>query len=430
MPPHLLVERALALVPECEEFLPLTDAVIGTSHVDGDKRWDRSSAYATVGKRVVDSSRLAEVIPRVLEREQRRLSELFGLVLQAVQEQEEGHPAAAAATLIQAGEREEADRRLDHAERIYAMALEISRDLRDKGPQVLALRRLGRATRAAGRLEEAWSWYEQSHQLSFDQLDVTGQAIACQGLGNVCDGRGERERARAWYERGLALARGLDDPALEWPFYANLSVLAILDGELAEAEALLDRAQARVEAAGDEGAVPYLDNNRGLLRLEHGDAVGAEKAFREGLDRGPDGFWEMTIRVNLGQALVRQGRHFEAEEEARRAEEIAVVNRFIPDLVDVYDLLGTIARARCDEEGFVFYEEALRVCHERGLPAKFEAAVYAGYGRLHLACGRPAEGRAYLDHARGIYEELGFGRELERVMGDLEGIEERAVAAG
>jgi hypothetical protein len=79
-----------------------------------------------------------------------------------------------------------------------------------------------------------------------------------------------------------------------------------------------------------------------------------------------------------------------------------------------------------DEEGFVFYEQALNVCHERGLPKKEEAAVLHGYGLLHGACGRPAEARAYLDAAREIYDSLGFLPELARVDDDIAALEPAA----
>ncbi len=428
MSSHLLVERALALIPDSEEFLPLSDAVIGTSRVDSDKVWARSGAYATVGKRVVDASRLRELVPRLAERARERLEGLFTLVLQAIQEQEAGNAAAAAGTLVRAGEMEEVDRRLDKAERIYTMALEIARDLREKGPHVLALRRLGRVTRAAGRLEEAWSWYEQSYVLSENQLDLDGQVIACQGLGNLCDDWGRREQARSWYERGLRLARGSEDPRLEWPFYTNLSILALNRGDLAEAEELLERARACIEATGDEGAMLYWYNNRGLVLLEGGQTGAAEAIFREGLARCRNLFWEILLRCNLGDALVRQERLFEAEEEARRAEEAAVSGRYIPQLVEVYQLFGRIARARCDEEGFVFYEQALVVCRERGLPPVKSAGLYQEYGLLHLSCGRLPEAQAYLEQARDAYAELGLARELERVEEELRGIRTEAVA--
>ncbi|HEX8907416.1 MAG TPA: tetratricopeptide repeat protein, partial [Longimicrobiaceae bacterium] len=203
-PPHLLVERALALVPDTEEFLPLSDALIGSSRLDREKVWARSGAYATLGKRVVDPARLATLIPALAERSRDRLQELYTRVLEAIRHQQEGDLPAAAAALVRAGEVEEGDRRLEKAEKIYLLALDISRDLREKAPQILALRRLGRTARAAGLLDDAWEWYEQSYTLAVDQMDAAAQAVACQGLGNLCDDRGERDRARGWYERGLA----------------------------------------------------------------------------------------------------------------------------------------------------------------------------------------------------------------------------------
>lgn len=418
IPPHLLVERALALVPDYEEFLPLSDAVIGASRVDLEKVWARSGAYATVGKRVVDPARVDELMRQLLEKSQQRLGELFELVLGAIREQQGGNAATAAEMLVRAGEMEEGERRLEKADRIYRMALGVSRDLRGKEPQILVLRRLGRTARSAGRLDEAWGWYEQSWQLAVDAMDVEGQVIACQGLGNVCDDRGERDRARLWWERGLEMAAGLDQPALEWPLFINLSVLSLLEGDLAEAERQLERGRERMERTGSPGARMFWMNNRGLLLLEHGDPHAAEAVFREALGAA-EGHWELTVRVNLGEALLRQGRLLEAADEARRAEEVAIVHRLVPDLVDVYNLLGAIARERSDEEGFVFYEQGLRVCQERGLPRKTEAAVLHGYGQLHCACGRPEEGRGYLDAARDVYRALGFAPELARVERDV-----------
>jgi tetratricopeptide (TPR) repeat protein len=418
-PQHLLVERALALVPDDESFLPLTDAVIGASRVDREKVWARSGSFSTVGKRIVDAERLGAALPAVLAREQARMEALFSLVLEALRAQQAGDAAAAVAALVRAGEREEADGRGGKAWKVFRLALDLSADLRDKGPRILALRRLGRAARAAGRLGEAWEWYERSFHLAVDQLDLAGQVIACQGLGNLCDDRGERAGARAWYERGLALAREAGDPGLQWPFYANLSVLSMLAGALEEAEALLARARSCIEDAEAGDAMRFWRNNHGLLLLKHGDAAAAEAVFREALAPEPDPVWEVTLRVNLGQALLGQGRLFEAEEEARHGEETAILNRLVQDLVDVYELLGAIARERGEEEGLVFYEQALRVCRLRDLPRKAEASVMHGYGLLHARCGRPEEGRAYLEAAREVYLALGFAPELERLDADL-----------
>jgi len=419
MSSRLRVEQALALVPDFDEFLPLTDALIGASRADEEKTWASSSPYATLGKRVVHASQLAELVPRLTERVQQHLHQLFTLVLGGIAEQEGGNHAGAAERLIRAGELEEGVRRFRQAERIYHLALDLARDLREKGPHILALRRLGRVCRAQGRLDEAEAWYTQSYQLSVDQLDLAGQAIACQGLGNLCDDRGQRERSRAWYERGLALARGLDDPALVWPFYTNLSVVARKSEDLDRAEALLAEARERIAAAGDGAALFFWYNGKGQVLVARGDAAGAVRLYTEALGQKPEPFWEMTLRINLGHARIAQDRLFEAEEEARRAEELAIVNRFVADLVDVYELLGSIARARRDGEGFVFYEQALEVCRERGLPPKTEAAIYHGYGRLYLECGQAPDAVPYLERARDLYAGLGLDIELARVSDEL-----------
>jgi tetratricopeptide (TPR) repeat protein len=428
MPSQLLVERALALVPDGDEFLPLSDAVIGTSLADGGKRWARSGAYATIGKRVVDPSRVAELIPGLVDRMQRRLQDLFSLIVEALQHQQAGDLAQAADALIRAGELEEANRSHDKAEKIYLLALEIAGDLKEKGPQILVLRRLGRVMRTLGRLQDAWQWYDRSFQLSTDQMDMAGQVIACQGLGNICWDRGRRDQARTWYDRGIKLARGLEDPELLWPFYINFSLLARLSGSLDEAERCLVQAREHIEAAGADSAMLFWYNSRGLLLLERGDAEGAEAVYREGLATSTDPFWELTLRVNLGHALIAQGRLFEAGDEARKAEEIGVLHRLITDLVDVYDLLGAISRSKGDEEGFVFYEQALLVCRERHLPQLKEASIYQGYGRLHRSCGHAAEAVAYLEQAHEIYTSLDLARERDVVAKELASAREAAEA--
>jgi tetratricopeptide (TPR) repeat protein len=419
MPSNLLVERALALVPEGEEFLPLSDAVIGSSVADGAKRWARSNAYATIGKRVVNPAQVAELIPALVEKYQRRLHDLFGFIVEAIQHQQTGDLSASVQALVRAGELEESSRSFDKAEKIYLLGLEVARDLKDKVPQILTLRRLGRVMRTLGRLQEAWQWYEQSYHLGEDQLDVAGQVIACQGLGNICWDRGQREQARGWYQHGLQLAQELDDPGLLWPFHINFSLLARTGGDLASAEACLAQAHEQIQRVGDPDAMLFWYNSRGLLQMARDEATDAERVYREGLGQARDPFWELTLRVNLGHALVSQGRLFEADEEARRAEEVGVMHRLITDLVDVYDLLGSIARARCDEEGFVFYEQALQVCRERSMPQIKEAMVYHGYGRLHQACRRSVEATAYLEQAREIYASLELVREAERVEAEL-----------
>jgi tetratricopeptide (TPR) repeat protein len=415
MPSPLLVEQALSLVPDLEEFLPFTDALIGVSEVDREKRWAASSSFQVLGKRIVDPTRLAEQLPRIAALAQERLGRMFELVLAAVRAQQAGEPAEAVHRLVEAGELEEEARHAEKAERIYTLALGVASNLRDRRPQILVLRRLARTARGAGRLDRAEQLYMQSYQLAGEENDAPGQVVACQGLGNVSADLGRRGRARGWYELGLRLADGLASPELEWPLHSNLSSLARQEGDLVAAGTLLEKARAGIEAAAGSGSARlFWYNNVGLLLTARGDAAGSERVYREALALELEALPELTLRVNLGYALVAQGRLLEAEEEARRAEEIGILARLVPDLVDVYDLLGTVARHRGDGEGFVFYEQALAICRERELPPRQEAALYLGYGRLAAACGRADEGFAYLELSREIYARLGLEPELAR----------------
>jgi tetratricopeptide (TPR) repeat protein len=416
-PAALLVERALALVPGYEDFLPLSDALIGSSAVDQEKVWAGSGAYATVGKRLVDPESAARLLPDLMERRQERTRRLLELVLEAIRARQRDDAAEVVALLVRAGEIEEGDRRLEQAERIFRLALPLARELRTREPLVLVMRRIARVARTSGRLDRAERWYRRSHGLAVEIGDREGEVVACQGLGNVCDDRGDRGGARRWWTAGLRRLEDVDSPGLEWPLLLNLSVLAMLEADLPLADRFLERARERI---GEEpaGRLFWL-NNRGLLRLEHGDPRAAESVFREGLAMAT-GHWSLTMQVNLGEALLRQGRLLEAEDAARRAEELAVMLRMVPDLVDVYALLGSIARERGDEEGLVFYEQALRVRRERDLPVKIEASLLHGYGRLCAACGRDDEGRGYLEAARDAYASLGLLPELARVQASLE----------
>lgn len=419
MPQPLLVERALALVPHSEEYLPLMNAIISASKADQDKLWSRSGEYATLSKRVLDAQALSEQVPVIAQRARERLEELFYLVVRAIQAQQSGNPAGAAEALIRAGEREENEHWLDKAEQLYQLALQIAENLRDNGPQILALRRLGRVTRSASRLTDAWEHYQRSYDLAVASMDLPGQVIACQGLGNLCDDRGQRALAREWYQRGLTLAEELRRPDLVWPFHTNLAALAIQDQAVDEAETLLERAREVIAATGNEAALIYWYNNQGLLALARDDAEAAERVYREGLARSESTFWEVRLRINLGRGLVEQGRLFEAAEQARLAEEIAIPNRLINFLVDVYLLLGAVARAQADEDGFVFFEQALEVCREQGLPQVRIAGVHHEYGRFFQACDRFAEAAGHLEHAREMYRELKLPVEEARVEEDL-----------
>ncbi|HEX2090783.1 MAG TPA: tetratricopeptide repeat protein [Longimicrobiaceae bacterium] len=422
MQSYVPVEHAVSLIPHTTEFLPLINAVIGASGPDRRHTWDRSGKYATVCKRVVDPAGVRERIPALAAQVRERLQELFSLVMEAIRAYQAGELEVSAATFVRAGELEEGEGRLAEAERLYLLALEVAEAADDRRPEILALRRLGRAAHAAGRLAESRDRYERSYFLSVRTRDLPGQAAACRSLGAIWAEQGRWADARAWYTRGMQLAGRLD-PELRYPFLCRLAALALQVGDLDEAEAQLEQARQAIEATGVEQDTAPWHHTRGLLLDARGDLPGAERAYREGLDRVRQPACEIRMRVDLGHNLVRQGRLFEAREEARRAEEMAIRRRLVPALVGVYGLLGAVAREQCDEDGFVFFEQALELCREQELPKVHEAAVYHEYGLFLQSCGHASEAPAYLELARELYREMGLAREVERVSADLRGVE-------
>jgi tetratricopeptide (TPR) repeat protein len=128
---------------------------------------------------------------------------------------------------------------------------------------------------------------------------------------------------------------------------------------------------------------------------------------------------ELSIRLQLAELQLDQGRLLEAEEELRRAEQVAIAGNLTPQLVQIYSLMGKLRGAEQDETGFVFFEQAIELCNvlERSLAA--EAQVYLEYGLFRERLGQHEDARAYLERAREIFTYLGEAVERTRVEAEL-----------
>src|SRR6185503_1273193 len=152
----------------------------------------------------------------------------------------------------------------------------------------------------------------------------------------------------------------------------------------------------------------------------HGPAAAA---YREALawaaNEGGSGGLDITIRLHLAQLLLDTGRLLEAEEEMRRAEQVAITAHQTRSLVWIYTLLGTLRGRQGDETGFVFFEQAIALCRAFAGPPIDEANTYHAYGLFRQRCGPADEARAYLERARDIFRSLGVDAEVERVDAEL-----------
>lgn len=410
----LRVERALELLPELDDLLPLRDALIGLSRADGESAWTDAEAYATVESRLADADGVEAAIPGLVARIARRVEAVYREVVASLRAAERGDLAAASEALVAAGEVEEGWGRYPQAARYYDRAAEIGRSARDRRPEGLAHRRRARVAKAMGDLAGALELYGLGYEIAEAQRDVEGMVVACQGLGNVLVEQARWEEAEAWYLRGLERLGGQDPSRPRWQLESNLSLVTRRSGRLEESEAWLARARHTVERLGDLTGRVYVFNADGLLRVARGEPGRAEAAYREALRFAESPTERARVMVNLAESLLLQRRVAEAESTTRELEAITVEHGLIASLPYVYRGLGAVAGARRDEEGFLFYEQALDLCRTRGLPPFELALTQLEYAEFEGVVGRPASARARLEEACALFAELGTRLELER----------------
>ncbi|MGH7531163.1 MAG: hypothetical protein ACREMN_12325, partial [Gemmatimonadales bacterium] len=127
----------------------------------------------------------------------------------------------------------------------------------------------------------------------------------------------------------------------------------------------------------------------------------------------------VTVRLRLVELYLEAGRLPDAEDEARRAEEVAIATQASRSLARVYVLMGRMRERQRDENGFVFFEQAIELCRGPHPDARLEADVYRAYGQFRVALGDLHEAGACLARARDLLVPFGDEVALERVEQDL-----------
>lgn len=406
----LRLEQALELLPAADDLRPLRDALLGAvaGPLDGGPGLDPEGRRA-------DPDALEAEIPALLEAERGRLEVVYRRSVDAMRALQAGDPAAAARALVEAGEAEEGAGHWEAAAAFYERAAEVGRRPRDRRAEGLALRRLGRVARTRGELDRALQLYQRGLEIAEAQRDRDGMVVACQGMGNVHVDQGRWAEAEEWYRRGLEILP--QDPPSQplWQLQSNLSVVARRAGRLDESERWMDAARLTVERLGDSPGRVYVLNSLGMLWLARGEPLRAEAAFREALAYAATAAERARVLVNLADALLALRRPTDAERVLRRLEELALSHRLVLSLPYAYRGLGAVARARRDEDGFLFFEQALELCRTRGLPEAEVATTQKEYAAWEAAMGRPDSAVARLREARSIFARLGAAAELEEV---------------
>lgn len=415
----LKIDAALKAIPESDDLAPLREALLGASRADGGLAWAPAEEYATIDTRLADPAALERQIDALAERVRRRAESVMRHTVRALASLQRGDAAEAARHLVAAGEVEEGERRLHQAVHFYERALEIGRKPRDRRAEGLALRRLGRVARALGQWQLAARRYAASYEVCVAQRDEAGAVVACQGLGNVHVDQSRWSEARTWYLRGVERCPPRP-PNVEYVHLCvGLSVVERRLGDLPAAGEWLARGEEAAAALGDAGVMGYVDHGWGRLHLARGEAEQAEAAFRRALERTLDPVGRVAVLVGLSEPLLRLGRVREAMAAARDAEALALHAGAVARLPDVYRALGAAAGERGDHDGFVFYEQALEVCRDHGLPTFEEAATQHHYGRFEARQGDTHAAIDRMREARRLYAELGARGEADEVAEEL-----------
>jgi tetratricopeptide (TPR) repeat protein len=422
---RLRMEQAIGSLPDLHDLLPLKEALIDASGLPGGDTWAGSRSYATVGRRIADAAAVEARIPEMAERVRARAETVLRSVVRALQQLEQGDWAAAAASLVAAGEIEEASWRLDEAEQYYRKALELGRKPRDRRGEALALKRLARLARTRGDLPEALRLYLAGYGVSEAARDAAGMVVGCLGVGNVHVDQGNWMAASEWYHRGLEALE--DRSTAEFLHLCNaLSVVERRLNRFAESDAWLAAGEAEAPHVDDAGARRYLEHGRARLHVARGELAEAERVLREMLNREVEPVARISAMINLAEPLLLQGAYGEAESLLRGAESLALRYHATPHLAYVYEQMGKLAGARRDPEGFLFFEQALDLVRQHRLPKAQYAATQHAYGIFEADTGSMESGIARLEVARKCFRSIGAEVDADAVERDIEGLRARS----
>jgi predicted ATPase len=242
---------------------------------------------------------------------------------------------------------------LEEAARLAERSVGISRRLGDHGASARALHHLGLNAWIRGERIQARAWLGAAIDEARQASSRETEANALHGLALVAISTRELARARALLmetlerlegafvvcapypmpvaadglhvvleESPVAYGRSVDAAVAPAYLQANLAFVARLEGDLAAAGVLLERALAQLRAARDDAGVAQVLAAIGRLALLHDDTARARSALRESLDirRQVGDVRSVAITLSLlGELAAREGNEARGRALAERA---------------------------------------------------------------------------------------------------------------
>lgn len=424
--PTVTVESILQLIPELEELDGLRMSIIRAGVPDPAMEWSRSGALSTVDKRLLPPQDCEDAITEAERALTLAIADTFARYRQLFRDLADGKPTDAAAQLIALGEQKERIGLYGSAKQFFEVALSYSVTLPEKGPQVLALLRLGRVTLRAGDISEGVQYYQRAAELARDAGDLEGLIAAHIGLGYPLALQGRWPEAERSHREALELLGSepldSDHQHERGQVFNNLGYFAARQGRLSEAVDWLRKSESvwkDVDSPADLGVyhhcMAFVCKAEGALDL-------ALEHYRNALALEIPASFRVGISIDMAEAWLLSGDVSKANDWIHRAEEEAIAARAPYVLGRVYQARGNIARKAGVEDGFVFYEKALEIARARGLRL-LEGETLMDYAMLRTQMNAWDEARSYLQLAGKIFEDAGAEPELEKVqdlLGTLE----------
>lgn len=412
-----IVEEIASLLPDIAELEVLRLRLVSLAVPDPGRTWDSSSAFATSDKRVLRAEQVDSALDDAEAALHQYVSATYAALRPVLQAFWGERKEEVARLLVEMGEQQEEEGRWTKARRCYQVALSVALPLGDKTPQILALRRIGRVAQAIGELGEGFAYYDRSAELARDSDDVLSEVIARTGMGNIRMWQGRLLDAYGYYSRALALADGHADlPEMRLAraqLFNNLASVATRLEHHDEAEAWFDRALAEWEQVSSSSDLAICYSNLAHLREAQGRREEARDLYVKALHLPVSSGLHAGLATDLAEWHAQEGRTTQAEEWSRTAEEHAIAARSPYILGRMYQGRGNVARARGDDDGFIFYEKALEIAREKKY-AILEAETLVDYAQLRVNTGGAEEAQAYLERALEVFRESGSVREQAR----------------
>lgn len=229
--------------------------------------------------------------------------------------------------------------RHEQAQSLLQCSLELLRLGDAQAEMVFSLNYFGAITRHLGAYDLAKQYLQESLVICRQVGDRYGLTVALNILGQIAYLQGEYAEARWFCQESLAVKREIGD---QWGMTFSLTYLGTVAkalGDYEEAKRLFQESLAISDSIGDRRGQATSLNNVGDAVAALGEYQEARKLYQRSLtifEEIGNQLGIITSLTNLGKVFCSLGELQLARQQFRRAVELALANRVMPKVLDVF----------------------------------------------------------------------------------------------